>query len=265
MRIIALLIITTLLQSCVSAGSDTAADTAFAYTIQSANVNSKTYPRVLISHVNFGKPSRKFLREYEQRVDGFVRQHLEADGFEVVSSGVFEDQWKNAIRRFGQPYNQTTGKLNEKAFQRVMRQVFSELQARNTVDAVIFTDLIEREVTYGTALNRTVRWDGVSRKLHTQGPGSGVPGDFNWHQPVEAVSLWVNVYTSNLEGVFQGAGGIEVTQGLSLKSTPKFIRRKNVLANKRTIEEGVALALHPMIKMEGYKGVTRPPVDTLEQ
>ena len=251
--IIALTTVT--LCACSVAPTDNVGLTTFPYSMPDPSVGAATHPRVLIASVNFGKPSRKYLRPYEDRIDGFVREYLKEAGFKMVASALFEDEWKNAVRRFGQPYNTTTGKLNEKAFAGVLQYVFAALKERGTVDAVVFTDLIEREVSYGSSINRVVRFDGVTRKLHTSGPGSGVPRDFNWGQAVEAASLWLNVFDMNVSSIFQGAGGIEVTQSLSLKSTPKFIRRRAVLANKRTIEEGISLALHPLVTMKNYPGL----------
>lgn len=256
-----LLMATLLLCACTNSPSDNVAATAFPYTIASAEVGADQYPRVLIAPVNFGKPSRKYLRPYESRIDEFVRDYLKEANFQLVSSAVFEDEWKAGVRRFGDPYNPTTGKINQNSFAKTLHYVFENLRARGNVDAVIFTDLIERQVSYGASVNRVARWDGVSRKLSTQGPGSGVPSDFNWAQQVEAVSLWVNVFDMQLAPLFQSAGGIEVTQALSIKSTPKFIRRRSLLANRRHIEEGVALAFHPLVMMKSYPGEDRPPAN----
>lgn len=260
-RVMLLFIVVTL-SACASNASKNVASTAFPYSILSNDVGQEKYPRVLIAHVNFGKPSRKYMRPYESRVDEFVRQYLKDSGFKMVSSAVFEDEWTNAVRRYGNPFNPTTGKINQTSFGKTMNYVFEQLRSRGIVDAVVFTDLIEREISYGNSVNRVARWDGVSRKVSTQGPGSGVPSDFNWAQSAEAVSIWLNVFDMNLQAVFQSAGGIEVTQALSLKSTPKFVRRRNLLGNRRHIEEGVSLAFHPMIEMKGYPGVEREPVGT---
>lgn len=239
---------------CSVAPTDDVSLTTFPYTMDDPSVGTESHPRLLIAHVNLGKPSRKYLRPYESRVDGFVRDKLKSAGFKIVSGAVFEDEWTNAVRRFGNPFNTSTGKINEKAFTNVLQYVFAALRERGTVDAVVFTDLIEREVSYGSSINRVVRFDGVTRKLHTVGPGSGVPTGFNWGQAVQAVTIWANVFDMNARTVFQGGGGIEVTQALSLKSTPKFVRRRSVLANKSTIEEGVSLAFHPFVEMKKYPG-----------
>ena len=262
---VSLVVIAIALAACASTSNKNVASTAFPYTVVDNEVGQEKYPRVLIAHVNFGKPSRKYLRPYESRIDEFVRDYLKDSDFKLVSSAVFEDQWTGAVRRYGSPFNPTTGKINQSSFAKTLSYVFEQLRARDIVDAVIFTDLIEREISYGNSINRVARWDGVSRKLSTQGPGSGVPSDFNWAQSVEAVSLWVNVFDMNLQAIFQSAGGIEVTQALSLKSTPKFVRRRNLLGNRRSIEEGVALALHPMIEMNSYPGVAREPAGSASE
>ncbi len=248
-----------LLASCANSPSSSVADTSFPYTILSPDVRPESYRRVLIAPVNFGKPSRKYLRDYEDRVDSFVRERLEQSGFSLVSSALFQDSWDEAVRRFGSPFNPTTGAMNERRFATVLQSVFEALRERQAIDAVLFTDLLQREITYSGGIGkRMARWDGVSRNLDTTGTGTGVPNDFNWAVPVDAVTLLVNMFDIDLRALFQGAGGIEVTQSLRLKGTPKFVRRKDVLANRRHIEEGVSLALHPLIEMPGYPGPTQP-------
>lgn len=242
-----------LLSGCASTNSSSAINTRFDYTLEDDLLDNPNLKRILIAHVNFGKPSRNFLKPLEQRIDGFVKTRLKEAGYQIVPTAIMEDAWQIAIRQYGNPFNPTTGKINQKSYNSVLQSVFANLKQRGTVDAVLFTNLIQRNVSFGTGLTRLARWDGVSRKPSTQGPGQGVPTGFNWAQSVEAVSLWVNLFNMDLNLTFQSAGGLEVTQALSLKgSNPKFIRRKSVLGNRKNIEEGVALALHPIVKMKGY-------------
>ena len=55
--------------------------------------------------------------------------------------------------------------------------------------------------------------------------GDGVAADFDWVQGVDAVGLYVNVFDLKLQRLYNGAGGIEVTEYLNLKpSTPRWTR-----------------------------------------
>lgn len=227
----------------------------YAYKIQDGIRNNNDAKRLIIAHVNFGKPSRLYLQDYEQRVDGILKTYLKKQGYSFVSTALFEQAWQDAVRKRGNPFDQSTGKLNQATFQLVVADTIGEMKARNDVDYVVFTDLIEREVQFTSGISHVARWDGVSRKPPLQGPGDGIPAGFNWAASVDAVSLWVNIFSLDLALQFQSAGGIEVTQAIDMKaSNPKFVRRRTLLSNKSNIEEGVKLALHPLVEMKGYPG-----------
>ena len=90
----------------------------------------------------------------------------------------------------------------------------------------------------------------MTRKPSSRG-GDGVPADFDWIQAVDAVGIYVNVFDLKLQRLFNGAGGIEVTETLDLKgSKPLWKRQKKVLDNDSFIEEGLNLALQPWLRPE---------------
>ena len=79
--------------------------------------------------------------------------------------------------------------------------------------------------------------------------GEGITADFDWVQGVDAVGLYVNVFDLTLKRLYNGAGGIEVTEYLNLKpSTPRWTREKTVLDNESFINEGLDLALKPWLQ-----------------
>ncbi len=240
----------TMLTAC---SSSSVTPPTYAYKIQDTIRANKDAKRLIIAHVNFGTPSRMYLQDYEARVDDILKTYLKKQGYSFVSSALFEQAWQDAVRKHGNPFDKSTGKLNQTTFQLVAADTIGEMKARNDVDYVVFTDLIEREVQFTSGISHVARWDGVTRKPSLQGPGDGIPAGFNWAAPVDAVSLWVNIFSLDLALEFQGAGGIEVTQAIDMKaSNPKFIRRRTLLGNKSNIEEGVELAMHPLVTMKGY-------------
>ena len=104
-------------------------------------------------------------------------------------------------------------------------------------------------------MKRFARWDGVSRAPLMQGPGQGVPADFNWSQPVDAVSLGISVFTIDGGRLLASVGGMSLTEAIDTRgSRPRFRRADRVLASNNQIKEGVALALHPLIPMKRYPG-----------
>lgn len=243
-------LIAALLAGCTSSSMT---PPTYAYKIEDTIRDNKDAKRLVIAHVNFGKPSRMYLQDYQTRVDDILKTYLKKQGYSFVATALFEQAWQDAVRKHGNPFDQSTGKLNQKTFQLVAADAIGEMRARNDVDYVVFTDLIEREVQFTGGISHVARWDGVSRKPSLQGPGDGIPAGFNWAAPVDAVSLWINIFALDLSLQFQGAGGIEVTQAIDMKaSNPKFIRRRTLLGNRSDIEEGVELALHPLVKMKGY-------------
>lgn len=227
--------------------------TVIEYSINTAIVKDKGFKQVMIAPINIGKPSRIYLEKGEQRVDRHVEDYLKQNGFEVVSNRPFDSRWQQALRKYGQVYDPSTGKFSryyQSALATTLTQVF---EAQPNLDAVIFTDLVEREIMFSDGMQHMTRWDGVQRKPKLEGTGDSVPGDFNWQQNVEAVSLTINVFDRSLKNVFQSAGGIEVTQAIDSRTT-RFRRRSDVLENETQIEEGIRLAFHPMIVMDDYPG-----------
>jgi len=246
--------ITTLLATVLLACSSMEYNpTVIEYHINEAVVRDKGFRQVMIAPINVGKPSRIYLDKGDARVDRYVEDYLKQNGFEVVSNRPFESRWQQAQRKYGQVYDPSTGKFSryyQSALAETLQQVFDGLP---NLDAIVFTDLVEREIMFTDGMQHLARWDGVNRKLKLEGTGEGVPNDFNWQQNVDAVSLAINVYDRKLVNVFQSAGGLEVTDALNLRAS-KFVRRSDVLENETNIEEGIQLAFHPFIVMDDYPG-----------
>ena len=241
----------TLLAAC-SAGSFN--DTAYPYSLNEEKLAEVNLDRVMLASVNFGPPSKTYLREYEAKVDGSVKSALEKQGYTVVNNEPFKKHWRDAVRKFGEPYSTVTSQINARAFQRVMYTVINNLKENDEADAVIFTDLIERQVAFGNHLNRAAKWDGVTRKPKIKGGATGISAGFDWSQTIPAVSLSVTIYDVGGTRLFQSIGGLEITRQLDPNkgSNGRFVRRDKILASQGNIREGVALALHPIVPMKNY-------------
>lgn len=209
----------------------------------------------IIATTNLGKPSRNYLAEHEARIDAMLTDYLQEHGHRVVASARFEEAFQEGVRKYGSPFDETTGRVNERSFVAALNVAANALKEDGEVDAIIFTDLLESQVFFSTGINRVARFDGVTRKPSMQGPGEGVPADFNWVQEVDAVSLHVNIYSLDLQRLFNGAGGIELTEAIDTRGgSARFKRRRTVLGNDGNIEEGIQLALHPFIAMKNWPG-----------
>lgn len=245
-----------LLVACASTSIEN--NTAFPYEIATEAIASQDIKRVVVAHVNLGSPSRRYLQEAESRVDKAVANYLEDNGIDVVPSRKFEQEWKTAVRVYGNPYDPTSGRINQKTFTLIMISVRDKLREQGTVDAIIFTDIMEREVSFSGGLKHLARWDGVARKPSLQGPGDGVSSDFDWGRTATAASLWVNVYDMELQRLFSSIGGMDTTQAIDTRSASgRFVRRRSILESEGNIREGVELAFHPFIVMDDYPGPDR--------
>lgn len=229
--------------------------TVYPYQIDESIVDNPEFRTVMLATHNLGKPSRQYLQQHEQTVDEFVAKYLKKKKFKVLDNLVYKEALSAAESVYGDPFDPSTGKIDMARKQQVLGDVFRQLLEKEpTLDGVIFTELIEREVYFTTGLKHVARWDGVTRKPLMQGPGQGVPLDFNWAQGVDAVSL--GIYLFNIEGkrVFMGVGGLSLTEAIDTKGTPRFKRYRSVLSNKSQIKEGIEIAFHPLIPMKRYPG-----------
>jgi len=210
--------------------------------------------RVVIADVNLGSPSRKYMQKKEKSVDVVVAATLERHGWEVVPSREFSQRWRNAVSMYGNPVDPTTGRVNGKTFSRIVQTVRDQIMENSKIDALVFTDLLEKDVYFSQGVNRVARWDGVSRKPPTQGAGDGVSVNFNWGVPVAATTVRVSVFNADLKLLFSGEGGIALNEAVDVRSGSGFIRRREILGNESHIDEGVAIALHPLVPMSKWPG-----------
>jgi len=227
----------------------------YPYEIDREELAQNPVERVIIAHINLGGPSRNYLREHEARIDRMIKSYLGEHAIKVLPGRLFEQRWKTGVRIYGNPYDPTSGRINQKTFALILINVRDELLKSEKVDAIIFTDLLEQEVSFSGGLKHLARWHGVSRKPTLQGPGDGVSSNFNWNKPAKAASLWVSIYDMELHRVFTSIGGLDTTQAIDTRSSSgRFVRRRSILENDSHLEEGIELAFHPFIVMSNYPG-----------
>ncbi len=249
----ALLALCTLLVACSS--TPTYNPTTFPFQLDQARLDAHPIKTVVIAHVNLGVQSRNYLDKEAPRIDAQVASYLKENGFKVLPQRDFEQHWNAAVRAYGNPVDPTSGKLNRKTFALIMTRVRDEMAKSTKLDAFIFTDLVELEVSFSEGLKHVARWDGVTRTPSLQGPGDGVSTEFDWNTLAAVVSLQVSIYNMDLEPVFSSRGGIEATDAIdSRSSTGRYVRRRNILENETYITEGIRLAFHPFIAMEDWPG-----------
>ncbi len=247
------LLISALTAACAS--GPTYNPTVFAYEIETERLAESPIRTVVIPHVNLGSPSRNYLTEAAPRVDARLTSYLKENGYNVLPQRLFRQYWNTAVRAYGDPVDPTTGRVNMKTFSQIMQSVRDRFTEGGQLDAFVFTDLVELDVPFNGGLKHIGRWDGVSRRPSLQGPGSGVSTDFDWGMTAAVASVQVTIFDMDLKRLFVSRGGLDATEAIDTRSsTGRYIRRRNILENDTHIDEGVALAMHPLIEMKNYPG-----------
>ena len=236
-------------------GTPTHNSSTFPYEINQERLDNKPIKTVVIPHVNLGGLSRNYLEKEAPRIDSYVSAYLKENGFKVIPQREFEQYWNTAVRAYGNPVDPTSGKVNMKAFTQIMQSVRDDMVRTSDLDAFMFTDLVEFEVSFSGGLKHLARWDGVSRKPSLQGPGSGVSADFDWSKQAAVASIQVTVFDTELQRVFLGRGGMDATEAIDTRSSDgRYVRRRNILESKNFVMEGIQIALHPFIEYEDWPG-----------
>lgn len=239
------------LSACV--GGPSYNPTTAQYEIDAERIAADDIRTVVIPHVNLGPPSRNYLDEAAPRIDSQVSAYLKEHGYKVIPQREFEQRWNTAVRAYGDPVDPTTGRANMKSFSLIMQSVRDELVQEFDLDAFVFTNLLEVDVTFTGGLKHVAKWDGVSREPPVQGPGNSVTADFNWGALAAAASLQVAIFDTELQRVFFSRGGLDATDAVDTREN-QFARRRSMLENESHIEEGIQLAFHPFIVMEDWPG-----------
>ncbi len=255
MRRFLLFITIVVLTACASSGGYN--PTTPAYQINSASLQKHPIKKVVIATANVsGEPTRYYLQNAAVHVDEMVKTYLQKHGYAVAPSYTFENAWNQAIHTFGNMYDPTTGKVDPTTYRAVMYATFKTLKETTDIDAVVFTDVVERTAAHDVGMDQLAQWDGVSRKPKFVSAGAtGLPEGFNWSQNVNVASLVITIYSTSLEGLFTSRGGLDVLEAIDTKSgDTKYVRRKHVLDADDNIEEGIEIAFHPFIKMKDYPG-----------
>lgn len=230
--------------------------TVYPYKIDESILAKGGIDTVMLATGALGKPPRQYLQAHQAKVTEAVVKYLEKNKFTVLDNRGYAQALSKAESSHGAAYDPGTDQMDMNTQQRILGAVFAELRKSEPgLDAVIFADLLSREVYFSVGLKRVARWDGVSRQPLTQGAGQGVPLDFDWSQAVDAASVGVFVFTPQGQRVFMSVGGLSLTEAIDTsRSKPTFVRYRKVLSSKSQIKEGVALAFHPLIPMKRYPG-----------
>lgn len=249
MRFIATIVLLLSVAACTSNYNAT----LYPYQDNRSQLQNSEIRQVMIATSNYGIPSRHYLTRYEAFVDSQLQNYLKHNGFVVQGNKGFEQQWKQAEDRLGPLFNVSTGQKTQ-AYDEAIRATASHIFSLNpNLQALIFTDLIESPVQYQMASKRFAEWHGTRRRVKLEGIGENIPEYFDWTVKLDAISIEITMINRDNDILFHSIGGIQVAQALVLgNNSAAFKRRNDLLENAKEINEGIALALHPLIKMKNY-------------
>ena len=131
--------------------------TTFPYQVNQELLDTESIKTVVIAHVNLNGVTRKYLEKEAPRIDAKVTTYLRKNGFEVLSQREFQQHWNSAERAFGNPVDPTSGKVNMKTFAQIMHSVRDQMAKTSDLDAFIFTDLVELQVSFSGGLKHLAR------------------------------------------------------------------------------------------------------------
>ena len=246
-----LLILTTLFIAACSTSSYNA--TTYPYAIDKDGA-AQEIKRIVIATHNLGKPSRNYLEKQEAKIDTLVVDYLTDNGYIIVDNAIYENAFQDNIRQYGNPYDYSTGRIDQQLQMQVIGNTIAAIKESGKVDGILYTDLIERQVTFTIGQKRVARWDGVSRGPKVQGASSSISSDFDWTKLIDAASLGTYLYTLEGKLVFHSIGGLSLTEAVDTKGTARFKRARHMFNSESQLEEGIELAFHPLIPMESWPG-----------
>lgn len=246
---------TIILASCTSLQTN---PTVYPYEMNSAWFNQQQPKRVVVAPFSLTSDTRSWLQEGQVKARARTIAYLEKHGYSIVSDNSLRTAWTNAIRLYGNPWDPVTGKANLETLSKTVQYSIRNAHQQVAFDLVVIVDVIERNVLFEQYDNYRARWDGVSRKPKLVGPDNYVTEEFDWNRPVSATSVTINMYSPDFQHVFHSIGGIDLAQDINTRTgSIGFIRRENPFRYQSHIDEGIALAIHPVIPMAYYPAPKR--------
>jgi len=249
------LLLTALLALTGCSAASYNAATVFPYQIDKQSLTEQPVKRIIIATSNLsGEPTRYHLQKAAVRIDVRVKNYLEQHGYEIAPAYLFENAWNQAIRTYGEIYDPTTGRVDANTWRAVMITTAKALQQQGGIDAILFTDLLEQDSAHTVGLDHMAQWAGVSRKPSFARAGeTSITSEFDWNQSIKVATLAVNLFSIDLKPLFSSRGGLDTLSVIDTSGgDTRYTRRKKILANDTQVDEGIALAFHPLIPIDNY-------------
>jgi hypothetical protein len=184
------------------------------------------------------------IRKLEEKIQDYLR----SNGYEIEKNDALIKNWQNEADKVNGFFDPTTGRIDGSKISMCLLKAIGQTREKQSFDGVLFVQLIERPAKL---MGDRVYWDGCSRKLLDE--NGDVITDVTWRGEIKALSLKVQLFDKNHNLVFQNIGAIEFPYELEESYAQKqFIWKKQLEFKDEEIEEGIKVAMHPLIRFEGY-------------
>jgi hypothetical protein len=177
--------------------------------------------------------------------ESLLEAKLKEAGFLVLSSGVFDDIFKQMTEQVGGFFDPMTGKINEAKYKTVQKCTCEELGIKCNADVILFPSI---QVFFVDWTGGAARWHGTSEPISSSGQLFleslvGISRSGN----VSALSLTVNFQDLNGGVQYMNYGGIQLMNKLS---GGKFVQvpREKLFADEERNTNSVNIALGPLLE-----------------
>jgi hypothetical protein len=167
------------------------------------------YPRIALAPLELEDIGQR--DDVPRRYRDALTLKLTQLGFEVVGGNDYGRLWdaeRMAVHGFFDPF---TGRPDERKLKASRMRVFEAMQGLNKASAVLLSALVARTAPFNSG---AAEWDGVKESLT---PGKGKLGALfdpviNYAGHLSAVSLEVHIIDPAGATLFEGSGGIQLTE-----------------------------------------------------
>jgi hypothetical protein len=220
-----------LLVSCV------AAPIRHDYELSPGQAFSETRSRAMLLPINEVEPVPDGLEVGEDQVFEQLKSYLESRGLSIETTNTYD---------YRLAANSATESVHNERLAAKANSISGEIEYSNIVpgllanlgseaDLLIVANMVIR--TGESSGGRTVRWDGVKRRI-------SVPPRWRMTGTESVASIFVSVYHRDGKRVFSGYGGLDLLFAPNLREE-RYELIPDRLQNIQHLREGVCIALYP--------------------
>lgn len=204
--------------------------------------------KVVLAPLNLFFPKPSEVGNSGSAVYASIAAYLTEHGVRVEPSETTKEMWEEEKRISGGIYNHSDGTLNKDKFSATVRNAVVKVCNAYSADAVVFPDIILRLATLDGTM---MYWDGTVQSIERE------DGHVDFSQTYGGTSngLSLRIIIVNKDGwpILTNIAGVESLYMVGWDGVvPKWVFRKDMLADTGKIRRAVAISLHPFIFNPDY-------------